>query len=132
MALTLSAAAVTAMADALGALLDGGAVHIFSGARPATPTIAITTQTLLATVPFASPAFGAAVAGVITAHPMTDDADCAASGTAAFFRAVTSGGDPIGDGSVGTSDADCLLSSTSILQHGVVSMTSVVLTVPSA
>jgi len=132
MALTLSAAAVTAMADALGTLLDGGAVHIYAGTRPATPDVAITTQTLLATVPFANPAFSAAVAGVITAHAMTDDADCAASGTAAFFRAVTSGGDSVCDGSVGTSDADCLLSTTSIVQHGTVTITSCVLTVPGA
>jgi len=132
MALTLSAAAVSAMADALGALLNGGKVRLYSGTRPATADTAVTTQILLAAPTFANPAFAAAVAGVITANPVVDESDVPATGTAIWFRAVTSGGASVCDGTVGMSAADCILSSTSIVQHGVVTVTSCVLTIPSA
>jgi len=132
MALTLSAAAVNAMADALGTLLDGGSVRLYTSPRPATADTAITTQTLLAAPTFATPAFGAAVAGVITADALTAESDCPASGTAGFFRAVTSDGSVVCDGSVGTSDADCVLSTLTILQHGTRSVTSCTLSVPEA
>jgi hypothetical protein len=130
MALTLSAAAANAMGDALGALLNGGHVHLYTSPRPATVDTAITTQTLLAAPTFGNPAFASAVAGVITANALTADASAAASGTAAWFRAVTSAGAAVCDGSVGTSNADCILSSTTIIAYGSISVTSCVLTVP--
>jgi len=132
MALTLSAAAANAMADALGTLLNGGRVRLYSGTRPATADTAITTQVLLAAPTFANPAFASASGGVITANALTSDSDAAASGTASFFRAVTSGAATVLDGSVGTSDADCLLSTLTVIQHGTVTVTSCMLTVPEA
>lgn len=129
---TLSAAAANAAADAICTLLDGGTVNIYSGVQPATADTAITTQTLLAEMTFANPAFGSAVAGVSTAHAMTAEADAPASGTATWFRALTSGSAPVFDGSVGSSDADCILSTTSIVMHSTITITSCVLTVPSA
>jgi hypothetical protein len=132
MALTLSAAAVSAMADALGALLDGGTVNIYSGTQPATADTAVTTQTLLATPTFANPAFAAASAGVLTAHAMTDESDAPASGEAVWFRALTSGAAAVLDGSVGTSDADCVLSTVTVIQHGVLSITSCTLSIPES
>ena len=126
MAITLSAAAANAAADALCALLNGGHVRLYDGSRPITADTAISTQTLLASPTFGSPAFASAVAGVSTAHAVTDDTDAAASSTATWFRAVTSGAASVFDGSVGTADADCLLSSTTIVQHGTVSVTSVI------
>src|SRR5881394_187627 len=125
MAITLSATAASTAADALCALLNGGHVRIYTAPRPATADTAITTQTLLASPTFGSPAFASAVAGVATAHAVTDDTDAAASGTADWFRAVTSGAASVCDGSVGTADADCVLSSVAIVQHGTISVTSV-------
>jgi hypothetical protein len=129
----LSAAAASVLAtsgaDGLCALLDGGSVLLLDGTQPATADTAITTQTLLAECAFADPAFTAAVAGVAAAHALTDDDDAAASGDATWCRALTSGGDPVFDGSVGISDADCVLSSVSIVMHGTVSITSSVITV---
>ena len=130
MAVTLSAAAVNAMADALGTLLNGGRVRIYSGTRPATADTAITSQVLLAAPTFANPAFAAASGGVITAHALTTDSDAAASGVATWFRAVTSGAATVCDGSVGTSDADCLLSTIVLVQHATCAITSCVLSVP--
>ena len=126
MAITLSAAAASAGADALCALLNGGHVRLYDGARPITVDTAITTQVLLASPTFANPAFAAAVSGVATANAVVSDTDAAASGTSTWFRAVTSGGASVCDGSVGTADADCILSSVSITAHGTVAISSVV------
>src|SRR5204862_479775 len=102
MAIRLSASAASTAADALCALLNGGSVRIYTAPRPATADTAITTQTLLASPIFGSPAFSAAVAGLATAHAVTHDTDAAASGTASWARFVTSGGATVFDGSVGT------------------------------
>jgi len=132
MAITLSAAAATVAADALCALLNGGRVRLYDGARPVTADTAVTTQVLLASPTFANPAFASAIAGVATANAVTDDTDASASGTATWFRAVTSGAASVCDGSVGTADADCVLSSTTVVQHGTVSITSVIYRQPLA
>jgi|SRR5437870_12250402 len=125
MAITLSVAAANVAADALCALLNGGHVRLYDGARPITADTAITTQVLLASPTFANPAFAAAIAGVATANAVVSDTDAAASSTATFFRAVTSGGATVCDGSVGTVDADCILSSLAITAHGTVAISSV-------
>ncbi len=130
MALTLATVAANASADAVASLCNGGNVHLYDGSRPATANTAVTTQTLLASPTFATPAFAAAVNGVATAHAFTDEDDCPASGTASWFRAVTSGGAAVFDGSVGTTDTDCILSSTAVIAHGVLSITSCTLTAP--
>jgi hypothetical protein len=127
-ALHLSTAAANAAADAVTALLDGGTLKIYAGTQPATANTAISTQTLLATCTFANPAFGAASGGIATANSITADSDCAASGTATWFRALTSGGAAVLDGSCGASDADCLLSSTTIVQHSSVTITAMTIT----
>mgnify|MGYP001619169018 CR=1 FL=1 len=126
----LSVAAATAAADTLAALCNGGVVRLYDGVQPATANTAVTTQVLLATVTFANPAFGAAVAGVATANAMTADSDADATGTATWFRALSSASATVFDGSCGTADADCVLSSTAIVQHASVTITSVTLTVP--
>jgi len=132
-----TSAAATAGADAVCALLDGGSILIYSGTRPASPDVAITTQVLLATLEFADPAFAAAVAGVATANAITDDSDADASGEATWFRTVTSADTSVWDGFVGVRDLptvgdryDCELSSADIIQHGTVSITSCVFTFP--
>lgn len=128
--LQLSAAAASASADAVCALLNGGSIEIFSGSQPATADTAITTQVLLATCTFGSPAFAAAVAGVATAHTVTGESDAPASGTAAWMRALTSADAPVFDGTVGAvaDEYDCVLSSTAITAHGSVTITSVTFT----
>ncbi len=130
MALTLATVAANASANAIASLLDGGSVRIYDGTRPATANTAVTTQILLAEPTFASPAFATAVAGVATAHAITDEDDCPASGTAAWFRAVTSGGAAVFDGTVGTADTDCVLSNVAIVAHGTLSITSCTITAP--
>ena len=106
-------------------LLNGGTIRIYTAPQPATADTAVTTQTLLASPTFGTPAFAAAVAGVATANAITADGDAAASGTANWARFVTSGGATIYDGTVGTTPAaHCRLPSTTITIHGTVSVTS--------
>jgi hypothetical protein len=130
MALKLSNAAANAEANALAALLNGGFLKIYDGAKPADANTAITTQNLLSTLSFANPAFAASVAGVITANAIASDANAAATGTASWFRCYESDGvTVVMDGSVGTSAADLILNSVAIQIHAQVSVSSFVHTV---
>ena len=113
---TLAADTANEIADAVAALCDGGTIKVYDGAQPADPDTAITTQTLLATCTFGSPAFAAAVAGVATAHAITGDPSADASGTATWFRVLTSGGDPVMDGTVGVGvNFDLNVASTAVV-----------------
>lgn len=129
----LSNAAVNAQADALAALLNSGYVRIYAGSKPATADTAISGQTLLAELRFASTAFGAASAGVITANALTRDEDANASGTASFYRCLKSDGTTaIMDGTIGTSISDMIIDSTAITAGQPVEISSFVHTVPKA
>lgn len=102
MGIRLSTAARNAAADAVVDLIDAGAgagtVKIYTGAQPATGNDE-GSGTLLATVSFADPAFGAAATGVATA---TDPASVSivATGTAASFVVEDSTGANIFNGTV--------------------------------
>ena len=99
--ITLAALTASAIADAVAARCDGGTLKVYDGAQPATADTAIVAQTLLATCTFATPTFLAAVAGVATAHAITQDASADATGTAAWFRILDSTGAAVMDGTVG-------------------------------
>lgn len=122
----LSNLAANAGVDAIAALLDGGTMEIRTGSQPATVDDP-ETGTLLATLTFGTPAFGAGVAGVATANALTGEADAPNTGSAGYYRCKTSGGAAIEDGSVGTSDANCILSQLLIVQHATVNINSFVL-----
>ena len=56
----------------VGAFTNSSIIKIYDGTQPATPETAVTTQNLLATITLpASPAFGAAANGVITANAIS-------------------------------------------------------------
>src|SRR5262245_35334928 len=124
----LADAAAKAAADAVCALANGGTIQIRSGAQPANANAAAT-GTLLVTLTFSATAFGAAsTSGVATANAI-GSANAVASGTAAWFRAFKSDGTTaVFDGSVGTSAADLVLSSTAITSGGNVAITSLTYT----
>jgi len=135
--LHISEAAANAAAEAIGALLDGGSLRIYSvgSGRPANPSVDITDQVLLAELTFGSPAFGAASGGMITANAITKESDAPATGTAAWYRAAPPGSPDQGvvDGSVGiTADFDLTLATVSIVQHAEVSVSSFTYTEPQA
>ena len=121
-------AAVDPAVDAVVDLLDAGAgagyIEVRSGTQPADPGTAAT-GTLLATLPLSDPAFGASSGGTATANAVTSDSDADATGTATWFRAFDSDATPVIDGGVtDTSGEDLVLSSTSVVTGGTVSVTS--------
>lgn len=133
---TLSTAARNAMADALVDLADAGSgaatVKIYTGTQPAGPSTAVSTQTLLGTLTCSDPAFGSAAGGTATAGAITGDTSADATGTATWFRVQDSNGLAIWDGSVGTSAADMILDSVSIIAGGTINVSSWTVTMPAS
>lgn len=117
----LSSAGASAAAAAACALLDGGYLRIYSGAQPPTVDDSLGAQVLLAELDFGSPAFGGVVDGRTTAH--AEDTDAKATGVASWFRAVEADGlTPVFDGTVGTDNADVVLTDVEIERHAQVSI----------
>jgi hypothetical protein len=132
----LSTAARNASVGGVAALLDAGAgsatIKVYTGSQPAGPGTAVSGQTLLGTLTCSDPAFGAPSNGVVTAGAITSDTSADATGTATWFRAADSNGVAVIDGTVGTSAADMILSSVSIVIGGVIAATSWTITMPAS
>jgi hypothetical protein len=133
MATKLSNAAATAAADAIVDLLDGGTIEIRDGSAP-TNVDDTATGTVLATLTFGTPAFGAAVNGVATANAITADSAADATGTAGYCRLKTSGGSALIQGVVTVSGGggDLQLSTTSIVALVAVTISSLTYTHPKS
>ena len=113
--MTYSARAVNAKANAIADLLDGGVLELCGGNQPTSADTVVTDYAPLARLTFGVPAFHHAVDGVLDAYPLEPEAMAGAAGTARWFRCCTADGYPVLDGTVGTHDADCTLSNTTIL-----------------
>lgn len=129
MALGIDVATRNNMLNAIRDTIDGGAgaglVRIYDGTRPATSGAA---TTLLAELTLSDPCAAAASAGVLTFSAITQDSSANATGTATWFRIVTSGGTPVLDGSVGTAGSDLNLNSQGISTGVAVQITSFTIT----
>ncbi len=129
-------AACNAIVDLIDAGSGAGKLRIYDGTQPAGPDVAVSDQTLLAELTLSDPAFGAAAdanpGGRATADTITGDTSANATGTASWFRAVDSDGNAVIDGSVGTSDADLILVTTSIVAGQPVEVTSWTVTMPES
>ena len=133
MAIKLSTAARNAMLDGITSTVGGSAkLRIYDGSQPAGPGTAVSTQVLLAELTCNATFAPAASSGVLTLNSITQDSSADATGTASWFRIVTSGGTAVIDGSVSTSGADMNLNSTSIVSGGTVSITSATFTAGNA
>ncbi len=130
----ISTGARTACADAVAALHDAGVaaafVEIRTGPPPADPQAA-DSGTLLAALAMSDPAYGAAVAGVATASPITP-ATAVGSGDAGHFRCKDSDSNVVDQGTAGvvSDDPDMTFNDKSIVVGGTVSVTSMTLTQP--
>ncbi len=129
----ISAASKKLAMDAEYDVLNTGYLRIYSGTQPASPDTALSGNTLLAELRFGATAFSAATGSnptvTKTANAITSDSSADATGTATFFRAFKSDGTTaVCDGTVGTSAADCIINSTSIVIATTVSCSSVVIT----
>ena len=132
--------AAKAACDAIVDLLDGGAgaatAKLYTGTQATDPDTAIGAQVLLGTLTFSDPAFGAAAdanpGGRATASAITSDTSADATGTATWFRTADSNGVAVMDGSVGTSSADMILNTVSIVAGAEIAITSWTVTMPES
>lgn len=112
--------------NAITTAVGGSALlRIYSGTRPATggaETTILAELTCNAT--FAPDASG----GVLTLNAITGDTSANATGTATWFRILTSAASPMIDGNVGTSGSDLNLTTTSIVATQPVNITSFTIT----
>lgn len=123
MVTTLRNARLDAITTFVGA---SGKLRVYSGSRPATGG-AITT--LLAELTLNATFAPAASGGVLTLNAIASDSSADATGTATWCRVFKSDGTTICfDGSVGTSAADFILNTTSIVTGAVVACTSATIT----
>ena len=122
MALAYATTLRNAMLDEITTAAGNAALlRIYDGSRPATGGAA---TTLLAELTCGTPFAAGASSGVLTLGSITQDASANASGTATWFRIVTSGGTFVLDGNVGTSGSDLNLTTTTITSGQPVSVTS--------
>jgi hypothetical protein len=112
---------------------NDGYIRIYDGSRPALPSDAVTTQVLLAELRFANPAAASITGGVIAFDTIVKDSSANNTGTAAWARCLKSDGTTaLIDVSVGTSDANLILSTLSIQATVEVDITSFSFTVAAS
>jgi len=118
--------AANVKANAFATAMNAGIIRIYNGAKPATANTAIGAQTLLGELTFGNPAFGAAVAGLITANSITKDASADNTGIAQFYRLFKADGiTAMGDGTCGVTGGgfDLEMPNTSITIGGEITCT---------
>jgi len=136
-----SQAGAQAALDALLALLNtggAGSIKIFdnTGSVPAN-TEAADSGNVLAQLPLSATAFPASATNASprgakgTANAITSDASADATGTALYFRAYDGAGTCIMQGTCGTSSADMILNTTSIVAGSTVACSSWTVTLPN-
>lgn len=126
MALAYSTTLRNTMLDAITTAVGAsGLLRIYDGTRPATGGSA---TTLLAELTCNATFAAGAASGVLTLNAITSDSSANATGTATWFRIVTSGGTFVIDGNVGTSGSDLNLNTVSIVSGAAVAVTSFTIT----
>lgn len=121
-----------AIVDSLDAGAGAGTLKIYTGTQPADADDAAS-GTLLATITYSDPAFGASSNGVATADTTPAlSAVAGASGTAGWFRRADSNDTNRIDGSVGEGSGDLSLDNTDIASGQTVTVTSDTITVPAS
>jgi hypothetical protein len=125
-------AMVDAVDDRINAGAGAGTIAIYTTGSgiPANAGVAITDQTLLATLTFSDPAFGAAASGVITANTITPGT-AVANGTATWARVRESAGGTIFDCDVSATTGTFVLNTVTIVSGASVACTSATLTMPT-
>ena len=127
----ITIAARNAAGTALTDLVNSGSIEIRTGTSPGVDSAA--TGTLLGTLPLSATAFGTWSAGSATANSITQDASADATGTAGYFRALTSGSAAVIDGTITVTSGggDLELNSISITSGATIDITSWVINHPA-
>lgn len=121
--------ACDAIVDDIDAGAGAGTVAIRTGTQPTNVGDA-DTGTLLGTLTFSDPAFGASSTGTATASAITSDTNADNSGTAGHFRIKDSDANIHSDGTCGTSGADMNFDNNVIVAGGTIAISSCTVTVP--
>lgn len=121
--------ACDAMVDDIDAGSGAGTIAIRTGAQPTNVGDA-DTGTLLGTLTFSDPAFGAAASGVATASAITSDSSADNSGTAGHFRIKDSDGNIHSDGTCGQGSGDLNFDNNVIVAGGTIAISSMTVTMP--
>jgi hypothetical protein len=111
-----------AFVDAIDAGAGAGTLKVYTSAF----------ASLLATLTFSDPAFGAASTGAATASAITDDSSADNTGTAAVLRISDSSPATVAEGTVGAGSGDLSLNTVSITSGDRVSCSSAVITMPAS
>lgn len=138
MALSISNAGAKAALDALLDLLDvggAGSLKIYAGTVPTDADTALGAQTLLATLTLSATGFANSTdanPGATASNNSISDQNASAGGTASFFRLVNNAGTCVLQGTVGTSGADLIVTTTTIVSGQPVHITSLTVTHPES
>jgi len=122
---------LTVLRDAIDAGAAGGKIKLYTPSMPASPAIAVTSQTLLATLTF-SVTSGSIDAKAFTFAVITQDSSADADGTASWARITDSNDVVVFDGDVSTLSGSGVikLNTTAIKAGGPVAITSGVISLP--
>lgn len=96
---------------------SGATVVIYAGLVPANADAALGGATVLATLPCSATFAAAASGGTLTANSITQE-NATGTGTATFYRILTSGSTVIAQGAAGTTGFDMNLNTTAIVTGG--------------
>jgi hypothetical protein len=119
--------------DAIRASYNAGLLRIFSGSAPANADAALGGATQLAELTLNATAFPAASGGVLTANAITRDNAADATGTASFFRLLNAAGSTVlAQGAVGTSGAEMIVPTTSVVTGQPFECSSLTITIPAS
>jgi hypothetical protein len=130
MALAYSTAIRNAQMDAITSAVGGSALlRFYDGSRPATGGSA---TTLLAELTCNATFAPSASGGVLTLNAITSDSSANATGTATWFRIVTSGATFCIDGNVGTSGSDLNMNTVSFVSGAAIAVSSFTITCGNA
>lgn len=134
MAFRLSTTCRNGGCDGIVDACEGGTppavLKVYDGAQPAT-VAGNPSGTLLGTLTFTNPAFGAASVGVATASAITSDTSADASGTAGHFAIYTGTAlTPLADGTCGQGTGDLSFDNSVIVAGGTIAVSSFVVTLP--
>lgn len=121
--------ACDAIVDDIDAGSGAGQIQIRTGSQPTNVGDAAQ-GTLLGTLTFSDPAFGAASTGVATASAITSDTSADNSGTAGHARIIDSDANIVGDCTCGMGSGDINFDNNVIVAGGTIAISTMTVTVP--
>lgn len=124
-AVTLKNAKLDAITTAIG---TSGLLRMYTGTQPTNPDTALAGNTMCASLALSATFAPASSGGVLTANAITTETSADATGTVTFGSLLTSGAVRKVDFTIGTSAADLILNTTSIVSGAQVSVSSLTIT----